>query len=186
MPDIEHLDWGAIRAEVLPAWEETERRGRQLLFVLPLFGGFLSVGAFFAIRQTPLPALLLAAGTGLATLYLARGRRRLRDGRARVLSGNLTGKYTHTSTSPTRERSIRHYLKINIAQAVALTRTGEVEQVQVSGETETFSTTTGIYSQVHPGDDLTVIIMPHDRAIYFLVRPPDQVFPDGEQTGGSA
>ncbi len=176
-PVTDDLNWDVIRASVLPVWEDSERRGAALLFAIPVFGTILLLGTFFTISQTIVPTLIVIVAAAMATIYVVLGRRRLRNGRARIVRGNLVKKYVHTSTSSSQNHSIRHYFRIKIEKVWELARSGEVEEATVNGETEDFQTTTEIYEKAAQGENLSVVAMPHDGAIYFLIRPQGGILP---------
>ncbi len=168
----EDLDWDAIRAAVLPAWKNTEAGGGMLLFAIPIFGGILFLLAFLLIQETRIPALIVAVAAVLATLYVRAGLNRLRQGKALVLSGRVLEKSTHQSTdSVTRRVSIRHFLTLEVRKAEGLSRSGLVESALGAGEVRKLTTTSEIYGQVREGQDLSVVVMPHDGAVYFTISP---------------
>ena len=83
--------WDHITPVLLEAWAAAERRGGQLLFVLPVFGVPLLAAAYWGIPETPVPALIVLAVLGMSLLYLSAGRRRLRRGRVQWLRGRVAG-----------------------------------------------------------------------------------------------
>ena len=168
----ENLDWDAIRAAVLPAWKNTELGGGMLLFAIPIFGGILFLLAFLLIPETPVPALIVAVAAVLATLYVRGGLDRLRQGKALVLSGRVLEKSIHQSTDAvTRRVSKRYFLTLEVRQARGLSRSGLVDGAVGAGKVRKLTTTSEIYGLVGEGQDLSVIVMPHDGAVYFAIPP---------------
>lgn len=161
-------NWSAITPTVVDAWKATERRGAQLLFVIPFFGAPLLAAAYWGVPQTPVPALVVAAAMALAFLYVSVGRERLRTRNVLWLRSRITAKRIHQSTDSTsRQVARRHYLTLDVQEALALTRTGELVPADAPGAEH--STTTEIYERVGQNDIVWAAVMPHDGAIYFVV-----------------
>mgnify|MGYP003449982407 FL=1 len=176
-PAADAPNWDAITPTVLQAWKETERRGAQLLFVIPFFGLPLLAAAYFAIPASAVPALVGLGMLVLSLAYVGVGRRRLLTQNVLWIRGGIVDKRIHQSTeSSARQVGRRHYLTLEPREARALTRSGQFVVAEAPrGER---ATTTEIYDRVGVGDEVWAAVMPHDRAIYFVVAA------DGVLVGG--
>ena len=174
-----------LRATVLPAWADVERRGAQLLLVVPVFGGILLAGAFFAIPETPVPALIVLAAIVLSLLYLTGARRRLQKLPVLLLSARVRRKHLHQSTDRTTHvETRRHHLELDVYRVSHLSRQGQLTEASVQEQRPKLSTSTEIYGQVAEGDEITAIVMPHDGAIYFMLDKDGRLFPPPASAAG--
>ncbi len=167
-----------LREAVLPAWADVERRGAQLLLVVPLFGGILLAGAFFAVPETPVPTLIVLAAIMLALFYLTRARQRLQKLPVLLLRARVRRKKMHQSTdSSTHIVSVRHYLELVVDREFHFSRQGQLVEAPVQDDRPKLNTSTEIYGHVSEGDEIAVIVMPHDGAIYFIFDQEGRFFP---------
>ncbi len=172
-------------AAVLPAWADVERRGAQLLLVVPLFGGVLLAGAYFGVPETPVPTFIVLAAISFALLYLARARQRLQKLPVWVLGASVRRKHMHQSThSTTRTVTRRHYLELDVAREFRLSRRGQLTEASVRDRRPKLSTSTEIYGHVLEGDEIAAIVMPHDGAIYFIFDKDGRLFPVPARVAG--
>jgi hypothetical protein len=169
MAPTDRSSWDHITPIILEAWAAAERRGSQLLFVLPIFGVPLLAAAYWGIPSTPVPALIVLAVLGMSLAYLSAGRRRLRRGHVQWLRGRVAGKRVFQSThATTREVSRQHFITLDADQALTLSRDGELRAHPAPPPGE-FKATVTIHDGVAIDDSLWVAVMPHDGAIYFAV-----------------
>lgn len=173
-------DWESLNPVVLAACRKAQQRGAALMFAAPFLGVPLVLGAYFAIPQTAIPALIAAIALVAFTAHLAAGRSRLQRAPIHWLRVVVRKKIVRQSTnSSSRQVSRSYYLSVQVEESLQLDHQGRLQAA--SSANGTFQTTAPIYKGVAEGAELWAVVMPHDGAIYYVVDDRGQLFPAPER-----
>lgn len=143
--------------------------GKWILIATLVFGLVLTAIAFLVFRDHPVVGVAMTAGTIIFSGRYALGLLRLSKNPV-VYSGTVIRKFeTSRTNESTHTETIHHYIKMRVADAFEIDSRGKGAKKELKKPEKKWRCPENIYNQVSDGDDLTVLVMPHDNHIARLL-----------------
>ncbi len=145
---------------------ESLKASGKLMFIITLTAGLVITAVFFLVfRKNLFAVAIIAAGTLIFSGKYAVGVWKLTKN-PRVYSSVVIAKTenSHTEES-TASRYVSHKIKISTTMGCELTKTGLQEFKKFSPKKLKVNCSEDILNTLTEGENITVVIMPHDKSI---------------------
>lgn len=157
---------------------EAKKTSGKWMFIATLVAGLLIVGILSLVfRKYPVVIVIMAIGALSYSGKYALGVWRLSKN-PKVCSGIVTAKIenSHMQKS-TATRYVSHKIRMEVAQSYELTGNGLGEVKKLARKKSKLNCSKETFNALAKGDNLTVVVMPHDNSItWFQVNNKKQDF----------